>query len=290
MAEFLQFLITGISTGAIYALIALGFVIIFNASEVVNFAQGEFVMVGAMMTVFSHEMGVPLPVSVLVSLALAPWVGAALYWAIISRARNASPATLIMITIGASVFLRGVVQVLYDKSYHTLPSFSSPDVIVLGQIALKTQMFWIIGGMMVALGLCAYFFRRTIMGTAMRATANNRTAATVVGINTKLVVSLAFGMSAAIAALAGILITPVTLASSDMGALLAVKAFAAAVLGGMGNPAGAVVGGLVLGILEALGAGYISTDYKDAVAFVVLFLVLSLFPNGLLGAARSTRV
>lgn len=290
MAEFLQFIATGLSVGAIYALIALGFVIIFNASEVVNFAQGEFVMIGAMLTVFLHEAGWPLFPAVVLALALSPSVGVALYWGIISRARNASPATLIMITIGASVFLRGMVQVLYDKSYHTLPSFSSPEIVMIGQLAISTQMFWILAGLAIVLAAVAFFFTRTTTGKAMRATANNSMAATVVGINTKLIVGIAFGMSAAIAALGGILITPITLASSDMGALLAVKAFAAATLGGLGSPVGAVVGGLLLGILEALGAGYVSTAYKDAVAFVVLFLVLSFFPNGLLRAIRNTRV
>ena len=290
MAEFFQFLMSGLTVGAVYALVALGFTLVYNASDVVNFAQGEFVMLGGMVTVFASAMGVPLPLAALIAVIVAVIVGLLLYWLAIAPARGASAVTLIIITIGASILLRGAAQVVFDKQFHKLPAFSGDTPINLFGAAVQPQSFWVLGGAAAIVLLLYVFLERTVLGKAVLATAANRLAARLVGINTATVMALAFGGSAAIGAIAGILVTPITLTSYDVGTLLALKGFAAAMLGGMGNPLGAVAGGLLLGLLEAFGAGYISSTYKDAFAFIVILVVLFAMPQGLFGRRTVERV
>ncbi len=290
MAEFFQFLMSGLTVGAVYALVALGFTLVYNASDVVNFAQGEFVMLGGMVTVFVSAAGVPLPLAAFVAVIVAVAVGLLLYWLAIAPARGASAVTLIIITIGASILLRGAAQVVFDKQFHKLPAFSGDTPINLFGAAVQPQSFWVLGGTAAIVLLLYVFLERTVLGKAVLATAANRLAARLVGINTTTVMALAFGGSAAIGAIAGILVTPITLTSYDVGTLLALKGFAAAMLGGMGNPLGAVAGGLLLGLLEAFGAGYISSTYKDAFAFIVILVVLFAMPQGLFGRRSVERV
>jgi branched-chain amino acid transport system permease protein len=290
MAEFFQFLMSGLTVGAVYALVALGFTLVYNASDVINFAQGEFVMLGGMVTVFVAAAGVPLPLAALIAVVAAVAVGLLLYWLAIEPARGASAVTLIIITIGASILLRGAAQILFDKQFHKLPSFSGDTPVNLFGATVQPQSFWVLGGTAVIVLLLYAFLERTVLGKAVLATAANRLAARLVGINTATVMALAFGGSAAIGAIAGILITPITLTSYDVGTLLALKGFAAAMLGGMGNPLGAVAGGLLLGLLEAFGAGYISSTYKDAFAFIVILGVLFAMPQGLFGRHVVERV
>ena len=290
MPEFVQFLVSGLTVGAVYALVALGFTLVYNASDVVNFAQGEFVMLGGMVTVFASAAGVPLPLTALLAVVVSIAVGLLLYWLAIEPARDASPVTLIIITIGASILLRGAAQILFDKQFHKLPSISGDTPVNLLGAAIQPQSFWVLGGTAVIVILLYIFLERTVVGKAVLATAANKLAARLVGINTATVMALAFGGSAAIGAVAGVLITPITLTSYDVGTMLALKGFAAAMLGGMGNPIGAVAGGLILGLLEALGVGYISSTYKDAFAFIVILLVLFAMPQGLFGRRTVERV
>ena len=290
MPEFVQFLVSGLTVGAVYALVALGFTLVYNASDVVNFAQGEFVMLGGMVTVFASAAGIPLPLAALLAVVVSVVVGLLLYWLAIEPARDASPVTLIIITIGASILLRGAAQILFDKQFHKLPSISGDTPVNLLGAAIQPQSFWVLGGTAVIVILLYVFLERTVLGKAVLATAANKLAARLVGINTTTVMALAFGGSAAIGAVAGVLITPITLTSYDVGTLLALKGFAAAMLGGMGNPLGAVAGGLLLGLLEAFGVGYISSTYKDAFAFIVILLVLFAMPHGLFGRRTVERV
>ncbi|MBJ3778206.1 branched-chain amino acid ABC transporter permease [Acuticoccus mangrovi] len=289
-SELLQFAFSGLTVGAVYALVALGFTLIYNASGVINFAQGEFVMIGGMSTVFLSALGVPLPIASIVAVAVAVLVGLLLWALAIEPARGASPVTLIIITIGASIFLRGLSQTVFDKQFHSLPPISGDAPVRLAGAAVLPQTFWVLGGSFAVVVLLWLFLERTLLGKAVLATAANRVAARLVGINTALVVGLSFGVSAAIGALAGILVTPITLTSYDVGTLLALKGFAAAMLGGMGNPFGAVVGGLAVGLIEAFGAGLISSDYKDAFAFLVILAVLFFMPAGLFGRRSVERV
>ena len=283
MSEFLQFFFSGLTVGAVYALVALGFTLIYNASDVVNFAQGEFVMLGGMVTVFASAAGVPLPLAALIAVGVAVAVGLLLYWFAIAPARGASAVSIIIITIGASIFLKGAAQVVFDKQFHKLPSFSSDVPIDVLGASVQPQSLWVLGGTAAVVLVLYVFLERTLLGKAVLATSASRLAARLVGINTATIMALAFGGSAAIGAIAGILVTPITLTSYDVGTTMALKGFAAAMLGGMGNPLGAVVGGLVLGLLETLGAGYISSTYKDGFAFVMILVVLFAMPQGLLG-------
>ncbi len=290
MAEFLQFLISGLTVGAVYALVALGFTLIYNASGVVNFAQGEFVMLGGMVTVFVSAAGVPLPLAALVAVVSAVVIGLLLHRLAIEPARGASAVTLIIITIGASILLRGLAAIVFDKQFHKLPGFTGEAPIDILGAAVQPQSFWVLGGTAVVVVALYVFLEHTLLGKAVLATAANRLAARLVGINTTTIMALAFGGSAAIGAIAGILVTPITLTNYDVGTLLALKGFAAAMLGGMGNPLGAVVGGLLLGLLEAFGAGYLSSTYKDAFAFLVILIVLFAAPQGLFGRRAVERV
>ncbi|WP_342728271.1 branched-chain amino acid ABC transporter permease [Bradyrhizobium sp. B097] len=290
MSEFLQFLFSGLTVGAVYALVALGFTLIYNASDVVNFAQGEFVMLGGMVTVFVSAAGVPLPIAALIAVIASVVVGLLLYWLAIAPARDASAVSLIIITIGASILLKGLAQLVFDKQFHKLPAFSGDTPINLLGAAIQPQSLWVIGGTAVAVIVLYVFLEKTLIGKAVLATSASRLAARLVGINTATIMALSFGGSAAIGALAGILVTPITLTSYDVGTMMALKGFAAAMLGGMGNPLGAVVGGLLLGLLETMGAGYLSSTYKDAFAFIMILVVLFVMPQGLLGRRTVNRV
>ncbi len=290
MAEFLQFAFSGLTVGAVYALVAVGFTLIYNASGVVNFAQGEFVMLGGMTTVFLAAAGMPMPLAALGAIVVTVAVGMALHRFAIEPARDASTAALIIITIGASIFLRGAAEVVFDKRFHSLPHLLGSNPIRIGGAAILPQSLVVLAGAAVIVAVLSLFMGRTMLGKAIVATAANRLAARLVGIDTRRVIGLSFAVSAAIGAVAGILVTPITLTSYDAGTLLALKAFAAAMLGGIGSPVGAVLGGILLGLSEAFSAGYLSSQYKDAVAFVVILVVLLARPQGLLGRAGVERV
>ncbi|MFV0300686.1 MAG: branched-chain amino acid ABC transporter permease [Paracoccus sp. (in: a-proteobacteria)] len=290
MSELLQFLFSGVTVGAVYALVALGFTIIYNASDVVNFAQGEFVMLGGMLTFACYSAGLPLLLAAVIAILVTAVVGVLMNKLAIEPARGAPVVSLIIITIGASIFIRGGTQLVFGKQIHTFPAFSGDTPIRIMGATILPQSLWVIGGaVLVFIGLWL-FFTRTLLGRAVLATSNNRLAAQLVGINTNFVMALSFAMSAGIGALAGVMISPITMTSYDVGLALALKGFAAAMLGGMGNPKGALLGGLLLGLLEALTAGYLSSQYKDAAAFIVILAVLFFLPQGLFGRKSTERV
>lgn len=289
-APFLQFLLAGLTIGAIYALVALGFSIIYNASQVINFAQGEFVMIGGMATVSLAGAGWPLPAAIAAAVVLAAAIGLALEKLAVDTARGASVVTLIIITIGASILLRGIAGLVWDKNVHALPSFSGEAPLSLGGATILPQSLWVIGTTLVIVVALSAFFGRTLLGKALLATSHNRVAAQLVGINVRHVLLASFGLSAALGAIAGALVAPITFTSWDVGVMLGLKGFAAAILGGLGSGPGAVVGGLVLGIAEAMGAGYVSSAYKDAIAFIGILAVLFFMPGGLLGKRSADRV
>jgi branched-chain amino acid transport system permease protein len=290
MADLLQFVFSGLTVGAVYALVALGFTLIYNASGVINFAQGEFVMLGGMTTVFLVLAGVPLPLAALGAIIVTVAIGLLLHRLAIEPAHDAGAAVLIIITIGASIFLRGAAEVMFDKRFHSLPHMFGNEPIRLAGAAILPQSLVVLAGAAVIVILLSLFMERTLFGKAVVATAANRLAARLVGINTRHIVGFSFAVSAAIGAVGGILVTPITLTSYDAGTLLALKAFAGAMLGGIGSAFGAVLGGLLLGLLEAFSAGYLSSQYKDAVAFLVILAVLLVRPEGLLGRAGVERV
>jgi len=279
----LQFFCTGLTIGSIYALIALGFTIIYNASGIVNFAQGGFVMLGALLAVSLSLAGVPLPACVVLSALLVTITGCALERAFIRPLAGRPVITPIIVTIGASILLEGLAMLIWGKDALPLNPLPGPPVLTVASAIVPFQSVWVLGVSVLLMVGLRLFFDRTLIGRAMRANAANRQGALLVGINPGRVVLLSFALSAGLGALAGALIAPITLASYDMGTMLGLKGFSAAILGGLGSSPGAILGGLLLGLLESFAAGFISSGYKDAVAFVVLLLVLFVRPAGLLG-------
>ncbi len=286
----LQLLITGITIGSIYALVGLGFNIIYNASDVVNFAQGEFVMIGAISAATLSAANTPLILAIALAILVTVLIGLALNQFAIKPAKDASVITTIIITIGASIFLRGVALLIWGKDFYSLPSFSGEQPIQIGSATILPQNLWVIGITAILVTIVLWFFKYTLLGKAVLACSCNRTAAQLVGINVGKMLLLSYALSAMLGALAGVLIVPVTFTSYDAGVMLGLKGFSAAILGGIGNPVGAVVGGLLLGVLESFGAGFISSGYKDAIAFTIILLVLFFRPSGLLGRSIQERV
>ncbi|HJW57522.1 MAG TPA: branched-chain amino acid ABC transporter permease [Burkholderiaceae bacterium] len=289
-SQFMQFIFSGITVGSTYALAALGFAIIYNASGVINFAQGEFIMLGGMSAVFLASAGIPLPFAIILAVGITGLAGLLLERFAIEPAKNADVVALIIITIGASLTIRGLAQVWFGKGTHALPSFSGDTPIEFFGASLMPQSLWVVGVMLAIVVLLGWFFGRTLLGKAMLATSHNKLAAQLVGINTRLILLVSFGMSAVLGAIGGIIIAPITYTSYDAGIMLGLKGFVAAVLGGLGGGLGAVAGGLILGIVESMTAGYVSSAYKDAVPFVLILLILFFKPSGLFGKKASERV
>jgi len=290
LSQFLQFLFSGITVGATYALAALGFTLIYNASNVINFAQGEFIMLGGMLAVLFTQMGLPLPVALMLAIVIPALVGIFMEKVAIEPVKGADTVSLIIITIGASLVIRGLIQVWLGKGTFSLPAFSGDEPIHILGATLLPQSLWVLAITSLLVISLWYFFSKTLTGKAMLATAFNRTAAELVGINTNFVLFLSFAMSAGLGAVGGILVTPITMTSYDVGIMLGLKGFVAAVVGGLGNGLGAVLGGLLVGILEAMGAGYISSAYKDAMPFVLILFILFFMPRGLFGGKSTDRV
>lgn len=284
VSQLLQLIFTGVTIGATYALAALGFSIIYNASGVINFAQGEFIMLGGMIAAFLAAIGAPLPLAVVGAVAATALVGLAVAKIAVAPARDADVTTLVIITIGVSMILRGGVETTLGKGGRALPPFSGDRPIALAGAMVAPQSLWVVGTTLVAVAALALFFARTRLGKGILATAHNRLAAQLVGVDTGRVLSASFVLSAALGALGGVLIAPIANASYDFGVMLGLKGFVAATIGGLGSSPGAVAGGLALGLMESLTAGYLSSAYKDAVAIVVVLAILLFRPSGLFGA------
>jgi len=247
-------------------------------------------MIGGMAAVSFVGLGLPLPLAALAAIGCATLVGLALAKLAVEPARGASVVTLIIITIGASILLRGLASLVWDKRIHPLPAFSGERPIDIAGATIVPQSLWVIGVTAVCVCLLWWFFNRTLTGKAMLAVSHNRFAAQLMGVSVRRVLLASFGLAAALGALAGILIAPITFTAWDVGVMLGLKGFAAAMLGGLGSGPGAVLGGLALGILESLGAGYLSSAYKDVIAFAIILAVLVFMPGGLLGKRSAERV
>jgi branched-chain amino acid transport system permease protein len=286
LAPLTQYLISGLTSGAIYALIALGFGIIYNTTTIINFAQGEMVMLGAMSAISIYHLVPSLPVAFVGGVAAVALVGLVLERLALRPVRDPSPLTLIIITVGAAVLIKGAAMLLWGKEAYPLPPFSGNLPFHLGEATILPQNLWVLGLTVVLVAALEAFFRLTLVGKAMRACSYNPRAARLVGIAAGRMVQLSFGVSAALGAGAGILIAPLTLGVYDMGTMLGLKGFSAAIIGGLGSLLGGVLGGLILGVAEALASGLISSGYRDAVAFLLLLLVLFVRPQGLVGGRR----
>ena len=290
-SQIIQFFFTGLNVGSIYALVALGFTMIYNATAIINLAQGEFVMLGGLIMVFfTAVLQIPMVLGFFLTVAVVTTLGAVFERLAIHPLKNASLITLIIITLAGSILFRGIAMLLWGRDPYGLPPFSGGKPIPIWGATLQPQFFWVLGITgWVLIGIW-FFFNRTLAGKAMTACSFNPVAARLVGINVRKMVLLSFSLSAAVGAIAGAIITPITLMEYDRGPLLALKGFAAAVLGGLGSGAGAIVAGFLIGILESLGAGLVSSGYKDALALFVLLIVLWIKPSGLFGSAEESEL
>jgi branched-chain amino acid transport system permease protein len=285
IASLWQYVLSGVVDGAIFALVAAGFVLIYQVTGLINFAQGEFAMIGAMTAAALATAGMPvLPAAGLAILAAAV-VGALCYLLAIRPARAATGVTLIFITLGLDVALRGLALFVWGTNPLSLGAFSSGNAIQLFGGALPPQAMWVLGSDLLVFAALYLFFRHTYAGTAVRAAVANPPIASTFGIPLRIFAFWSFVVAAAIGGLGGVMIAPITSATYDMGLTLGLAGFVAAVLGGLDSLPGALVGGFVLGIVEHVAGGLWSTGWEQGVGFLILVLVLVLRPQGLLGRA-----
>jgi len=285
----LQYLVAGLTYGSIYAVVAIGFNIIYNATGIINFAQGEFVMLGGMIAV-SLERAVPLPLAVAGAVAATAAVGALVEIAFVRWLRRPSVLRLIVITIGVAILLREGALVAWGEGVRSLPYFTGNEVSALSFAGarISPQVLWVLGTTALIVAFLSFFFGHTMLGWEMRACAANRDAAALCGIPTRNLVTFSFVLSAAIGALAGCVVSPITYTSYAVGAPLAIKGFTVAILGGLGNSGGAVAAGLVLGVLESLSVSLLPTAYKDVVTLTILLAILFVRPSGLFGSREAS--
>jgi branched-chain amino acid transport system permease protein len=253
---------------------------------IVNFTQVDFVSLGGMLLYSAlFAAGLPMPAALLAAVAGVTVIGMAVEVLGVRPSRTDSHLVLIFITIGLSIILRGIMKLIWGKDRMAVPPLTGELPVKLLGATILPQTLWIIALTAMAILLLVLFFRKTTLGLAMRAVAANETAARVVGLKVKWVKAASFALAGALGGLGGALVTPITTLAYDVGVLLGLKGFAAAILGGFGSFPGAILGGVILGLLESLSAGYLSSAYKDVVAFVVLLVVLFVRPRGLLGPA-----
>lgn len=284
-----QVLVSGLGIGCVYGLIGIGFCVIYNASGIVNFAQGAFVMLGGMIThVLFARNGVPLPVAALIAIAAVAILGVAIEKVVVRPLwnRKATMFVMILATLAAQIVIERLTLIAVGDQPKTLPVFTDRPPLMIGSVAIGYQLIWIVGGSLAIVGLLAAFFSLTKTGKAMRACSINREAAALQGIPVSRMLALAFALSAALGAIAGILITPTQYTAFNVGVPFAISGFIAAIVGGFGRPFGAFLGGLLLGLLQALAIVGFGAGLKNVAALSVLLLFLFIRPSGILGAAK----
>ncbi len=294
--QYAQLIVDGIRGGSIYALIALGFVVVFNVTGIINFAQGGFVMSGAMIAVACNQLdlplhpGVKLALAVILGVVVTTLVGALMERLTIFPARHSHVLTLIIITVGVYIFMQGTALLIWGADPYVLPAFATlaleDHIFRFGGIMVKAQSLWIWATVALVLMALAFFFERTLLGKALRACSINRRAAELMGINPSHMSLLAFSLAAALGAIGGIVLSPATRPMYDMGLRLGLKGFIAAIMGGLVSSPGAVVGGVLLGMLENVGAGVTKAGFKDIFALIILILVLLFRPQGIIGGGE----
>lgn len=281
---FSQVILSGLAVGAIYSLIAIGFSIVFSTVRIVNFAHGEFVMAGGMIYAYLHAVhGVPIFPAVLFAVLACMVLGWLVYELGLAGMDKDNHIAQVMITLGVGITIKGLAQVFIGKDTYFPPTFSVGAPITLGSATVSIQTLWISGALIIFLLGLYWLMHYTRVGKGMLAVSINHYAATLMGISPRRAAAIAFVLAGLIGGAAGAMLAPVASVHYDNGIFLGIKGFAAAILGGLGNPVGAVVGGLILGLTESLTAGYISSVYKDAVSLVLLLIILLLRPQGLVG-------
>lgn len=282
---FLQLLVGGVAVGCIYALIGLGYSLIYSASGLMSFVQGEIFMLGAYVAFTIYVgLGIPFLLAVIIAIGIMFAVGMLLERSMISPLlrRGSQQIHIVLATIGLSIFLKNFAMIIWGTDVKNFPSAFSEAPLSLGAVSITPQQIAIVAVTLACMVLLHLFMSKTRMGTSLRAAAQDPMAAGVVGINVPVTVGMAWALAAALSAVAGILLAPIYGVYPKMGAILSTKGFAAAVLGGYGNMYGAIIGGLIFGVVETMAAGYLSSSFKDIVSFGVLILVLFVMPHGIL--------
>jgi branched-chain amino acid transport system permease protein len=291
MTDFIQLVISGLATGSIYALAAVGFTLLWQASGTINFATGEFVMLPAFSMLAFLSLGMPLLVSFAITVVLSVIVlGWGFKKVIVDPLIRVGMMPLIVATIGLAMMMRNGVRAGYSAEAHPFPSLFGDKLFTIAGVNISSgDLGTLILAFAIVFGLQA-FLQRTVTGRAMQAVAQNTESAVVLGINVNRMVFYTFAINAALAATAALLVTPVYLAKFEMGTSLGMKAFLAAIIGGFSNSRGAILGGLLVGVCENLAGAYVSPAYKDGVALVIFMIVILFKPNGLLGAVQERKV
>lgn len=290
MSDFLQLGFAGLSVGLVYALIAVGFVAIFTVSEVINLAQGEFAALAGLIAItIAVDDRRPLPVAIAVAALTVAAVAVVIQRVAIAPVRRLTTLTSIILTLGISTALKAVMLLVWGPEGRGLTPFPGRDLDLAG-VAVRAQELWILGVAAVVLAAVWWFYDRTVIGKALRACAEQPTAARLVGISLTQASMLSFLIAGLTGAIAGVIASPVYFTSWDSGLQLGLRGFVAAALGGLSSIRGAVLGGILLGVLESLVAGYIDTGLRDAVAFVALIAVLVVRPGGVFGRGAEARV
>ena len=286
-SELLQYLLSGVTTGSVYAIVGIGFNIIYNTTGIINFAQGEFLMLGGMISITLAKL-MPLPLAVLAAVLATGIIGVLIQLIFLRWLKDPEVLRMIIITIGLSILVREAALHVWDDKVRALPFFSGDETSSLAVLGahISPQILWVLGiSALLVVGL-SLFFRYSLTGKAMRACASNKTAAGLCGINTGSIVTFSFFLAASIGALAGCAVSPITQTQYDMGAPLAVKGFTCAVLGGLGNSTAAVAAGLLIGVVEAASISVLPLAFKDVVALGILLAILVFRPDGLFAWKR----
>ncbi|ADG06339.1 branched-chain amino acid ABC transporter permease [Kyrpidia tusciae] len=283
MADAVQLVLSGLALGGIYALIAVGFVTVFKVCGLINFAQGDFATVGALSLVMFFASGLPTWMALFGAIVVAAIVGGVLHRVFLDKLRDQAETVQIIATIGLSIVLQSVGQLLMGSQPRAVSPFLPGQPYHFMGGAVPRQDVVILVTVAILFVLLFFFFEKSYAGAALRAVMLNRDSARLLGISARSMATFSFVIGAAVAGLGGAVIAPVTLVSYDMGLTLGLKGFVAAVVGGLSDVPGAVAGAFILGMLESVGAGFVSSAYKEAIAFVVLIVILLWRPNGLFG-------
>jgi len=280
----LQMVVAGLAMGSIYALVALGFVLIFNAVNVVNFAQGEFAMVPAFVAVWlMSSLNIPFPLTCVITVIFMGVFGIVFQRIAYYPLRDRGFLPVVISTIGVGIFLKNGAQIVFGAEPFSMERATSATAVDILGVFVDPQYIVIILCTMALLAFQHFFFEKTMLGKKMRATAQDQQMARLLGIRVAKMIAITFAYSSILGAAAGILVGPIFFVTKDMGAMIGLKAFCSAILGGFGSVPGAILGGLFLGVIEVFGSYYISSAYRDAFAFIIMILVLLLRPQGFFG-------
>jgi branched-chain amino acid transport system permease protein len=285
-----QFLFSGLTTGSIYALMAVSLVIVYKVSQLICFAQGEFFVIGALTMTTLVSKGIPMPLAFVLAVLIATVIGALVERVLIRPIQDSGVGTLIVMTVAISLTLRGLALVVWGKESHILKPFTAGNPIQIFGATLMPQVIWIVGITIVVLLVIWFFFEKTTLGIAMRACSENRLGASLMGISTQRATIMSWAWGSAIGALAGMAVAPLLFMQYGSGVMPMVKGFIAMSIGGLASIVGAVVAGYLLGLVESYTVGLISSQFSDPIVFTILIMVLIFKPNGLFGTTWSRDV